>query len=143
MPEEERESALATLGAVGHEACSLRDVASRMADEQDDGRRYKLALEFVRGYVEAPKSLRAGLIATPPKVIGDARWDALVAALADHYAFHDRLPQPAWTSEAQRFCFPPFSPAGGVGVRVMARVHAPAAFLRHGVLVMPEDLRPV
>ena len=71
------------------------------------------------------------------------RWDALVGALADHYVAADDLVQPALTSEAERFCHPPFAPVDTPGVRTMALVHAPAGFLRHGVLVLPEDLEPV
>ncbi|CAN5747968.1 hypothetical protein BH24ACT15_BH24ACT15_25600 [soil metagenome] len=38
---------------------------------------------------------------------------------------------------------PPFAVVNTTGVRTVALVHSPAAFLRHGVLMMPEDLERV
>lgn len=121
---------------------SLADLAARLDVDEGAERRYKLVLEFVRGYFEEPRSVRAVLLAEPP-LLGEPGWDAVLAGLADHYTFIDGLPQPDWTSAAERYCFPPFLPVDTPGVRVMARVHSPAGFLRHGVLLMPEDLQPV
>lgn len=128
---------------MAYEPWSLADLADRIAAEDGVDRRYKLVLEFVRGYLDEPASTRGALLSRRPSLIGDPGWDAVVAGLADHYAFHDEQPPPTWTSEPERFCFPPFLPVDNLGVRVMARVHSPAGFLRHGILLMPEDLQPV
>ncbi len=122
---------------------TLADLAARIAAEGGRERRYKFVLEFVRGYVEEPPGRRAALLALRPRLTGEPAWDAVVAGLADHYAAADDLPQPAWTSEPERSCFPPFSPVASEGVRIMAMAHSPAGFLRHGVLLMPEDLEPM
>lgn len=124
-------------------AWTLQDLAARLAAEGGRERRYKLVLEFVRGYLEEPSDRRAALIAVRPDLTGEPAWDAVVAGLADHYAAQDDLPQPMWTSEPERCCFPPFSPVASEGVRIMAMAHGPAGFLRHGVLLLPEDLEPV
>lgn len=122
---------------------SLQDLAVRLGANVDHGHRAKLVLEFVRGYVESDAADRPSLIAEPPPLTGHRGWDATVAALADHYAAEDRLARPRWVDEPARTTFPPFAVVDTPGVRTMALVHSPAAFLAHGVLLLPEDLSPV
>ena len=69
---------------------------------------------------------------------GDERWDAFLAALAEHLAAKDGHAAPAWaeTRSLRRFWFPFNTRAA----RVDAVVNAPAAFRRRGVYVAAQEL---
>lgn len=122
---------------------SLTDLAHEIAAADDHLHRTKLVHEFVRGYEETPSVERGALLTEEPGPTGQRAWDAVVAALGDHYANRDGLRVPRWVDASGRRVHPPFALVDTRGVRTMALVHSPAAFLRHGVLVMPEDLEPV
>ena len=70
------------------------------------------------------------------------RWDALIAATAEHVAGLHGLSPPAWTDEPQRFVDLPWVlPEPELDdMRQDAIWYAPAAFIRHGVLPDPRDL---
>ena len=70
------------------------------------------------------------------------RWDALIAATAEHVAGLHGLSPPAWTDEPERFVDLPWvlpEPEFD-DMRQDALWYAPAAFIRHGVLPDPRDL---
>lgn len=50
---------LGTLRGMPYRPWSLADLAARLDVEEGAERRYKLVLEFVRGYLEEPRSVRA------------------------------------------------------------------------------------
>ena len=70
------------------------------------------------------------------------RWDALIAATAEHVAGLHGLSPPAWTDEPERFVDLPWVlPEPELDdMRQDALWYAPAAFIRHGVLPDPRDL---
>ena len=74
----------------------------------------------------------------PPRT--GTRWDALLAATAEHIArLHDH-PLPAWVNEPARFLDRPWVLSGIGVIRRDAIRYAPAAFIRHGALPDPKDL---
>ncbi|MGQ0744104.1 MAG: hypothetical protein ACT4OS_07190 [Acidimicrobiales bacterium] len=101
---------------------------------------HRLVLEFLTEYGQAPMHARQGLLDPPPAPTGDQRWDAFVAALGEHLAFHGSLRYPTWTQDPQRFLdkwwFVSDTPSG----RAEALVSSPASFLRRGVFIERRDL---
>jgi hypothetical protein len=66
-----------------------------------------------------------------PPGTGDERWDALLAALAEHLAAQHNLAPPDWAE--LRVLQRPWFPAELKVQRADALVRAPAAFRKHGV----------
>jgi hypothetical protein len=90
-------------------------------------------------------SLPPGAAALPlttvePPSTGDGRYDALLAAIAEHIAARHGLPGPLWTVTVDRF----LPRAWWVSTLPSARVHAvlwtPVAFRRRGVYLDRHDL---
>ena len=68
------------------------------------------------------------------------RWDALLAATAEHIAGLHGQPLPEWIDEPERFLGETWVVTGVHGIRMDALAFAPAAFIRHGALPDPRDL---
>jgi len=80
------------------------------------------------------------LVSEPPAIIGDARYDATLAALAEHLCTEAGLPIPSWTWEDARMAKPWWFPAGLPGFEAMALRDSPIAFKRHGVFLTERAL---
>jgi hypothetical protein len=87
---------------------TLAEVASRLAGTADDKLRWKLVWEFLEEYRWEPSGVQPSLLAEEPSPIGDERWDALLAALAEHLAAQHDLAPPQWAElrVLRRPCFP-------------------------------------
>jgi len=81
---------------------------------------------------------RPSLLRDEPSLVGDERWDALLAALAEHLAAKHDLAPPAWAES--RVLRRPWFPAELRVQRADALVRAPAAFRKHGVYLSAADL---
>ena len=73
-----------------------------------------------------------------PSPTGDARWDTLLAALAEHLAAQLDAAPPHW-ADLQVLRRPWFPAELGIQ-RAEALVWAPAAFRKHGVYLSARDL---
>lgn len=123
---------------------TLAAVALWVARTDDEAERFRLLLEFVRAWREdGPGRAELTALAAEPPPCGDARWDALIAALAEHLARSAGLEVPSWTLLPQRFLDRPFFPITHRSVRTAALVASPAAFRRRGVFLDPESLATV
>jgi len=75
---------------------SLATLAQLLTAASDDRVRWKLVWEFLEEYRWEPTEVQVSLVRDEPEAVGDERWDALLAALAEHMnARHDVAP-PAW-----------------------------------------------
>ena len=117
---------------------TLADLAGRLARTADDKVRWKLVWEFLEEYRWEPDDVQPGLIAGEPGPAGDERWDALLAAIAEHLAAQHGLAPPAWAEP--RVLGRPWFPAELEAQRADALATAPAAFRRHGVYLSAADL---
>lgn len=121
-------------------ALSLAETGAAVAATKDAESRMRVFYEFMRGADGAGgASLR--LIETEPALTGDARFDALLAAAAEHVAARYGRPGPLWSVAVDRFL-----PAGWwvsdlPSVRAFALLGAPAAFRRRGIYLDRHDLR--
>lgn len=85
-------------------------------------------------------ALRVALCVTPPESTGDARFDALLAAVVDHSLALDNLPRPAWLDEPWRTLDQPWDVEPVPGLRAQARAATPDSIAAHGVYLDPAEL---
>jgi len=95
----------------------------------------RLCLQFIDDFREADPATRLGLLRTAPGSTGDQRWDAFIAALAEHLAYHEGLPIPRWTDRGDRFLKQWWFLSDLPSVRAAALAESPAAFRRRGVFI--------
>jgi hypothetical protein len=122
----------------GYRPMTLAQLASRLTGTADDKLRWKLVWEFLEEYRWEPPEAQLSLLEDEPAPIGDERWDALLAALAEHLAAQHDLAPPNWTE--LRVLRRPWFPAELKVQRAEALVWAPAAFRKHGVYLSARDL---
>jgi hypothetical protein len=118
---------------------SLARLAEHLVATSDERVRWKLVWEFLEEYRWEPAQTQVTLVDAEPPSVGDERWDALLAALAEHLgAQHDLAPPPWADSRVLRRAW---FPAELAIQRADALVHAPAAFRKHGVYLSAHDLK--
>jgi hypothetical protein len=122
----------------GYHPMTLADLAGRLARTPDVKVRWKLVWEFLEEYRWEPDDVQPSLLSDEPVPVGDARWDALLAALAEHLAAGHDLAPPEWAET--RVLRRPWFPAELEIQRADALVWAPAAFRKHGVYLSARDL---
>jgi hypothetical protein len=121
--------------AKSYRAMTVADLALGLRGMDSDPDRRRLVLEFVEEYRWEPIEVRSRLLGERPATIGDARYDALMAALAEHLAYHDGIEVPEWAYEADRFLEQWWFPIDLPSVRTDALVHSPAAFRIRGIFI--------
>lgn len=78
-----------------------------------------------------------------PALTGKRRWDALVAASAEHFARRHGHPPAPWMNAPERFLHEPWIASDCDDCsRWEALLYCPGAFTRHGTPVHPSDLDP-
>jgi hypothetical protein len=118
---------------------SIDDLAARLAPSSED-RRWLLLAEFLTEFGFEGEATRQELLTDTPRSTGSKQWDALLGALAEHLAFHDDAEIPGWVDEPARFLDVFWFPTNTPAARGDALVHAPASFLRRGVMVERRSL---
>jgi hypothetical protein len=71
-------------GVMDYRAMTLAELAGFLIKEPLDEVRWKLVWEFLEEHRWEPPDRQPGLVAEEPPATGDERWDALLAALAEH-----------------------------------------------------------
>ena len=127
----------------GDEAAFPLADLQRQLTATDDRRRRRLVLEFVSRFAATEPARRVALLLDEPAPVGDARWDALLGALAEHLAFHDAVDPPQWCTGPNRFLDRPWYWIDLPSVRRRAKLGAPTAFRRRNVWVDRSDLERV
>jgi hypothetical protein len=117
---------------------TLADLAGRLARTADGKVRWKLVWEFLEEYRWELADVQLSLLEDEPSPTGDERWDALLAALAEHLAAGHDVAPPQWAE--LRVLRRPWFPAELEVQRAEALVWAPAAFRKHGVYLSAWDL---
>lgn len=120
---------------------SFRQTLAGVARRAVEGVPFLLAVrEFLDEYTLRPSDLRFGAIADPPEQTGEGRYDAFLAALAEHLALSAGLVVPSWTSGRERFLDRFWFVSEVKGFRAVSIARAPAAFRRRGVFLHPDAL---
>lgn len=118
-----------------YQPMTLVALGRRLAQADSESGRRRLVLEFVEEYRWEPTDHRYGLLDARPAPTGDQRYDALLAALAEHLAYHSDLPVPDWAYEDDRFLDQWWFPVDLPAVRAEALVHSPGAFRIRGIFI--------
>lgn len=120
-------------------AASLAEIATAIAGRSDDATRWRLFFEFLRGADESgPAALP--LTSHEPPLTGDARFDALLAAAAEHIAARYQRPGPLWTLTVDRFLPRPWWTSPLRSARTEAVLWTPPSFRRRGIYLDRHDL---
>ena len=119
---------------------TIRRLAGHLADEADPDRRWQLLLEFLEEYDHEPATDHRTLVEAEPDETGDARWDALLAGIAEWLAARDSFPAPRWVAKPGRTLAEPWSPQRLASLQRLAADNAPPEIRRHGILIDPYDL---
>ena len=117
---------------------TVADLAVHLSRVPDDRTRWKLVWEFLEEYRWESADAQPSLLREEPSLVGDERWDALLAALAEYLAAKHDLAPPAWAEP--RVLRRPWFPAELRVQRADALTRAPAAFRKHGVYLSATDL---
>lgn len=107
----------------------------RLLRDEGQSASWRRLLDFVDDFRGSSIPGKRSLVEHQPKLCGDRRMDAAVAALVEFLCTEAGLASPAWTDEAERFAEPWWFVAGLPGFEAMALRDSPIAFARHGVFV--------
>lgn len=113
-----------------------REVAEVLAaDPPDEDAARRLVFDFASVVDGAHLSERQGLLAEAPDPTGDPRFDALLAALAEHLSARHGHPSPAWVEGQERFLHEWWFVSGLRSLHASALVQSPISFARRGVFI--------
>lgn len=130
---------LADMGPVASQ--SLAAIARSCGGEHHEV--YRAALGLAGELAEVDDDAAGAALVEKRPLTGDARSDALLAALAEHVAFHRRLAPLAWVERPERFLPTAWFPVDLPVLRVCGLVSCPASFARRGIFIDPTDLQRV
>jgi hypothetical protein len=121
---------------------SLADVALnlRVCDVPDA---YRAVIGWLDELSGAAQAVVEASIVDAPALTGDGRLDALLAAAAEHAAFHADAEVPDWLSDGERFLRTAWFPIDLPSLRVRGLVSSPASFARRGIFIDRSDLDSV
>ena len=103
----------------------------------------RLSLSF-RDAIRRASDVELGeLTGDPPSLIGEPRWDAFLAAAVEEECARRNVLTPRWVDDPARFVKPFWHLSENPSLHQWEFVTAPAAFVRHGVLVAAEELTSV
>lgn len=117
----------------------IADLAAELADTADEAIRLRLVFEFLRGAAEDDQPVRL-LVAAEPQSTGDARLDALLAAIAEDLSVHAGIRPPGWVHDDGRFLNGVWRVSDLPSARAAALVHTPASYRRRGIMIDRHDL---
>jgi hypothetical protein len=121
------------------ESLSITTVAEAIREAADDHVRLRIFFEFIRGAGESGRAALQ-LIAVEPPWTTDQRFDALLAAAAEHIAAQRNCPGPLWTVAGDRFLGCGWWVSDLPSARALALVWTPAVFRRRGIYLDRHDL---
>ena len=94
-------------------------------------------------FERAVPARQAAMVAVEPDPTGDPRWDAMLAAAAEHLCYHHGLSVPSWTVDPTRFLDRWWFVSPYRSVHASAPVNTPAAFANRGVFIHAGSLASV
>lgn len=100
----------------------------------------RLGFSFVEAFERAPPADRPGLLTDCPEKIGDPRFDALLAGIAERLCARTGLSSPAWVGHPSRFLGTWWFVAGLRSLEADALVNSPISFARRGVFISGDAL---
>ena len=123
------------------QAHTLSETAEAIIRASDERTRLRIFFEFSRGADESgPAAL--SLTSREPPQTGDSRYDALLAAIAEHLTSRYGSPGPLWSCTVERFLVDegPWWISPLPSARAHAMLWTPASFRRRGIYLDRHDL---
>ena len=112
-------------------------------DSGDDKRAWREIIQCSDDLARETYATRVALAVTQPLPVGDARYDALLAAVTDYHLSRDRLPRPLWLDLPDYRLAEPWDVEAVPSLRDQARHDTPPAIARHGVFLAAVELESV
>lgn len=131
--------ALPTTSRPVYEAAAAITAALRRGDESGA---YREFIQLSDDLARESGPLRAALTALAPTPI-DSRYDALLAAVAEHYMLNAGLAAPPWVHDQSRVLTDPWFVDDVPAVFDKTVAETPSAFARHGVFLAASELASV
>jgi hypothetical protein len=116
----------------------IADVALEIATclaQGDEASALRLALRCVELFDRAPLGERMCVVALDPPSTGDARFDALLAAIAEYLCAREGVLAPTWVESQNRFLDQWWFVSGIRSLHAEAIVQSPISFARRGVFI--------
>lgn len=133
---------LAVLPTRESTAADAADHVTELLRDGKDGRAYRAVLAFHDGLIRSDPAVRVALVVVPPALVGDRRWDALIAAVVE-FDLHG-LPKPQWLNEPERVTDAWFvDQKAPAAIQAQIKASTPAPFRRRGVLIDRAELASV
>lgn len=134
---------LARFGAIN----TARRIRQVLLEDQEPYRIEDSALRLILSFRDAIRrvddaALR-GLIDDPPNLTGGPQWDVFLAAIVEEDCARRNVVTPRWVNDPVRFLKPFWYLSKNASLHEWEFTTAPAAFIRHGVLVAAEELASV
>lgn len=114
-------------------AVEIRRCLARSPPERHQALRW--VTQFIADFRHAAPDRRSGMVAEEPAPTGDERWDALLAATAEHVSYHHGLTVPRWSVAPGRFLERWWFVSPYRSLHASALVDTPAAFANRGVFI--------
>jgi len=111
-----------------------RELGACLADGDESGA-LRLAFRCVELFERAPVDDRQDLVASEPVPTGDARFDALLAAISEYLCAREGLLAPTWVENPSRFLDQWWFVSGIHSLHADAIAHSPISFARRGVFI--------
>ena len=128
--------ALPTTSRPVYEAAAAIAAALRKSDESSA---YREFIQLSDDLARERGPLLAALTALAPAPI-DSRYDALLAAVAEHYLLTVGLPLPPWVSDPSRVLADSWFVDDVTALFDKTVAETPSAFVRHGVFIAASEL---
>lgn len=136
--------------AAGSHVCVLPTTASTVADAAEELRAllargneraaYRVWLGVHDDLERSDPALRVALCVTPPAFVGDARYDALLAALVEFVLGRDGLPLPGWVADDRRIADADWWIEDLAATRDAVRRATPREFSARRLFIDPAEL---
>lgn len=134
-------SASRSAGQRHYTPMTIAELAQELAAVGDDESvPWRLVREFLVEFCHEEPLTQAVLLRDMPHPTGSRRWDAFLAAIAEHLSFHHRLPCPAWTQEPDRSLPSAWFLTDLPAARAAAMETSPASFRRRLIFLDRSDL---
>jgi transcriptional regulator with XRE-family HTH domain len=122
-------------------AASLAELSETIADDLQRGQErdaLRLLFGFADDFRGSSRPGRIALLRDEPPSTGDARFDAVLAGVAELFAAEGAIPAPAWVNGRERFVEPWWFVASRPEFHAYTLANTPAVLARHGVFMARE-----
>ena len=122
---------------------SIVTVAREIEDSlrrREEAEARRLAFHFVESFDNAPADERIKMIAEEPPGTGDARFDALLAAIVEFGCARHSGVAPSWVDRPGRFLSEWWFVSGMPTLHANAIAHSPISFARRGIFITEDAL---